>query len=206
MKGLRMRPNKITFIGLLSACSHAGLVEKGWCIYDAMRSKHKIMPEREHYSCMVDLLGRAGQLDHAFNFIKEMPVEPDISVWGSLLSACRAHDNVVLAGIVGRKIIDENLTDTGHHVLLHNIYASSQRWQDASIVRAAIKEKGLSKTPGRSWIQIGFRIHTFHARGQIHPESDNIYRVLDLLLLEMKEKGYAPDQGSSSGDLMEISG
>lgn len=206
MKGLRMRPNKITFIGLLSACSHAGLVEKGWCIYDAMRSKHKIMPEREHYSCMVDLLGRAGQLNRAFNFIKEMPVEPDISVWGSLLSACRAHDNVVLASIVGRKIIDENLTDPGHHVLLHNIYASSQRWRDASIVRAAIKEKGLSKTPGRSWIQIGFRIHTFHARGQIHPESDNIYRVLDLLLLEMKEKGSAPDQGSSSGDLMEISG
>ncbi|KAI3440977.1 uncharacterized protein J3R85_003023, partial [Psidium guajava] len=206
MKELRMRPNKVTFIGLLSACSHAGLVEKGWRLYDAMRSEYKIMPEREHYSCMADLLGRAGQLDCAFNFIKEMPVEPDISVWGSLLSACRAHNNVVLASFVGRKIIDENLTDSGHHVLLYNIYASCQRWWDASIVRAVIKEKGLSKTPGRSWIQIGFGIHIFHARGQIHPESDNIYQVLDLLLLEMTEKGYAPDQGSSSEDLMEKSG
>ncbi|XP_010038522.2 putative pentatricopeptide repeat-containing protein At3g01580 [Eucalyptus grandis] len=206
MRELRMRPNKVTFIGLLSACSHAGLVEEGWHLFDAMRSKYKIMPEREHYSCMVDLLGRAGQLDCAFNFIKEMPMEPDISVWGSLLSACRAHDNVVLASFVGRKIIDENLIDPGHHMLLYNIYASSQRWRDASIVRAVIKEKGLLKTPGRSWIQIGFGIHTFHARGQIHPESDNIYRVLDLLLLDMKDKGYALDQGSSSEDLVEKSG
>ncbi|KAF8008228.1 hypothetical protein BT93_K2029 [Corymbia citriodora subsp. variegata] len=206
MKELRMRPNKVTFVGLLSACGHAGLVEEGWRLYGAMRSTYKIMPEREHYSCMVDLLGRAGQLDRAFHFIKEMPMEPDVSVWGSLLSACRAHDNVALASFVGRKIIAKNLIDPGHHILLYNIYASSKRWWEASIVRAVIKERGLLKTPGRSWIQIGFGIHKFHARGQIHPESDNIYRVLDLLLLEMRDKGYALDQGSSSEDLMEKSG
>jgi pentatricopeptide repeat protein len=201
MKEERIRPNKVSFIALLSACSHAGIIDKGWLLYNSMMADYRIQPEMEHYCCMVDLLGRAGNLDDALNFIKRMPVEPDINVLGSLLGACRVHNKLELAELLGKHILQKNLKDSGYYVLLANIYASTKRWKDVSEVRRVIKEKGLMKKPGSSWIQLGSCIHVFHSRGIMHPQLNKIQEILKRLLFEMKVEGYMPDQSFFSLDL-----
>ncbi|GLT31761.1 hypothetical protein SLA2020_064720 [Shorea laevis] len=155
MKEERIRPNKVTFIALLTACSHAGLVDRGWSLYNSMIYDYHIQPDMEHYSCIVDLLGRAGQVDDAYDIVRRMPLEPDINVWGSLLAACRVHNKVELAELVEKQILKQNQKDTGHYVLLSNVYASTGRWSDALKIRKMIKEKGLARKPGSSWIQLG---------------------------------------------------
>ncbi|XP_039030788.1 pentatricopeptide repeat-containing protein At2g03380, mitochondrial-like [Hibiscus syriacus] len=154
MKEARIRPNKVTFITLLTACSHSGLVDRGWSLYHSMVYDYNIPPDMEHYSCIVDLLGRAGHLDDAYYLIKRMPVEPDMNVLGSLLGACRVHNKVDLAECIMKHILEKNQKDSGHYVLLSNVYASTGRWKDAMKVRTMIKEKHLPKRPGSSWIEI----------------------------------------------------
>ncbi|KAL6968734.1 hypothetical protein U1Q18_034527 [Sarracenia purpurea var. burkii] len=204
MKLENIRPNKVTFVGLLSACSHAGLVDGGWSLYSSMIDDYHLLPDMEHYSCMVDLLSRAGRLDDACNFINMMPVEPDINVFGSLLSACRAYKKVVLADLVGGKLFEKQLKDSGYHILLSNIYASIDRWEDASKVRTMMKEKGLIKKPGRSWIQIGGWVHIFHARDTMHPVFNKIQETLESLLFEMKNEGYILDPSFCAQNLVDV--
>lgn len=193
MKQARIVPNKVTFIAVLAACSHAGLTEAGWSFFFSMINDYEIMPEMEHYSCMVDLLGRAGCLDDAWDFIKKMPVEPGIDVLGSLLGACRVHKNVELAALVGKLIFNKNPEDPGYYVLLSNIYATAGRWEDVLKIRTMIKEKGLIKKPGYSWIQVGCSVHAFLARDRSHPQVSRIHKVLKSLLFQMKDEGYIPD-------------
>ncbi|KAH7521076.1 hypothetical protein JRO89_XSUnG0119900 [Xanthoceras sorbifolium] len=190
MKEAKIMPNKVTFVALLSSCSHGGLLDRGWFFYKSMINDYHILPEMEHYSCMVDLLGRAGCLEDACNFISRMPVEPDIDILGSLLGACRVHNKIELADMVKERILMKDQKDPGFFVLLSNIYASTNRWNDALKVRKIIKEKGLVKKPASSWIQIGSSIHVFHARERMHPDFDKIQEMLDNLLLEMKNEGY----------------
>lgn len=192
MKASKFKPNKVTFVALLSACSHAGLVDRGWSLYRSMINDYGLLPDMEHYSCMVDLLGRAGHLDDACNFIRRMPVEPDVNVLGSLLGACRVHNRLELAHLVGRQLIQKEMGDPGCHILLSNICASTERWEDASKYRIMIKEKGLIKKTGKSWIQIGRRINMFKARHATHPQFDKIQEILGSLLLEMNKEGYMP--------------
>ncbi|KAF8387589.1 hypothetical protein HHK36_026242 [Tetracentron sinense] len=202
MKAAIIRPNKITFIALLSACSHAGIIDRGWLFYNSMIADYGILPDMEHYACMVDLLGRAGRLDDACEFIRRMPVEPDINVLGSLLGACRVHNKVELAEHVGRRIFQKNLEDPGYYVLLSNIFASTERWADALKIRTMIKAKGLGKKPGNSWIQIGSCVHIFHARDRMHLEHNKIQETLESLLLDMKDEGYLPNINFFSNDLV----
>ncbi|KAK2649851.1 hypothetical protein Ddye_017340 [Dipteronia dyeriana] len=190
MKEARIRPNKVTFVALLSACSHSGLLDRGWFFYNSMIDDYHIPPDTEHYSCMVDLLGRAGHLQDACNFIRSMPVEPDIDVLGTLLGASRVHNKIELAELVKERILVKDQNDPGFFVLLSNIYASTNRWNDALKVRNIIRETGLVKKPASSWIQIGSSIHVFHARERMHPEFDKIQEMLDNLLSEMKNEGY----------------
>ncbi|KAB1203455.1 hypothetical protein CJ030_MR2G021717 [Morella rubra] len=199
MKEAGIRPNKVSFIALLSACSHAGLIDKGWSLYRGMIDDYCIQPEMEHYSCIVDLLGRAGNLEDALKVIKTMPVEPDINVLGSLLAACRVHNKVELTELVGKDILQKNVKDSGYYVLLSNIFASTNRRRDVSAVRTAMREKGLTRKPGRSWIQVGDCIHIFHAGG-VHPQINEIQLILKRLLLEIKAEGYMPDKSSFSHD------
>ncbi|KAK3194425.1 hypothetical protein Dsin_025735 [Dipteronia sinensis] len=190
MKEARIRPNKVTFVALLSSCSHSGLLDRGWLFCNSMIDDYNILPDTEHYSCMVDLLGRAGRFQDACNFIRSMPVEPDIDVLGSLLGACRVHNKIELAELVKERILVKDQNDPGFFVLLSNIYASTNRWNDALKIRNIIKEKGLVKTPASSWIQIGSSIHVFHARERMHPEFDKIQETLDNLLSDMKNEGF----------------
>lgn len=186
MKVAGIRPNKVTFISLLAACSHAGLLDRGWMLYNSMINDYGIEPDMEHYSCMVDLIGRAGDIDGAYKFITRMPVIPDANVLGSLLGACWLHNKVELAELLAEHIFQLNAEDPGHYVLLSNLYASGKRWEDMSKVRSLIKDKGLEKKPGSSWIQIGHCIYVFYAMSTFHPEFVEIEETLDSLLLVMK--------------------
>jgi len=192
MKEERIRPDKVTFIALLSACSHAGLIDRGVSFYSSMRKLYGIVPDMEHYSCMVDLYARAGYLDDAWDFIRKMPVEPGIDVLGSLLGACRVHKRVDIAELISDRIFAKKTEDPGYHVLLSNIYADARRWEDVKKVRAAAKERGLTKKPGSSWIRVGCRIHSFLARDRSHREFDEIYEIMVVLMLDMKDEGYVP--------------
>lgn len=186
MRVAGIRPTNVTFIALLSACSHAGLVERGWLLYNSMINDYGIEPDMEHYSCMVDLLGKAGDVDGAYKFITKMPVIPDANVWGSLLGACRVHNKVELAELLAQHIFQLNPLDSGLYVLLSNLYASGKRWEDMSKVRSMIKDKDLEKKPGSSWIQVGHHIHVFHAQSTFHPALGKIEETLGSLLLVMK--------------------
>jgi pentatricopeptide repeat protein len=191
MKEAGIKPNKVTFISLLSACSHAGLVDRGWLLYNSMINEYGIKPDMEHYSCMVDLIGRTGDLDGAYKFITSMPVTPDANVLGSLLGACRLHNKVELADqLIAEHIFQLNTKDSGHYVLLSNLYASGKRWEDMSKVRSLIKDKGLEKKPGSSWIQVGHSIFVFHATSTFHSELARIEETLDSLFLVMKNEDY----------------
>eukprot|EP01018_Ginkgo_biloba_P013907 Gb_04460 [translate_table: standard] len=188
-----MKPNNITFVGLLSACSHAGLVDKGKLYFDCMRRDFCITPSMEHYACMVDLLGRAGLLDEAYNFIKQMPINPSIGVWGALLGACRIHCNIELGERAAEHLFDLQPENAGYYVLLSNLYAAAGRWDDVVKVRTMMKEHGLKKTTGCSLIEINNRVHGFIVGDRSHPQSDKIYAMLETLARQMEEAGYVPN-------------
>eukprot|EP01018_Ginkgo_biloba_P039144 Gb_08834 [translate_table: standard] len=158
-----MKPDDITFISVLSACSHAGLVDEGWQYFDCMSRDYHIIPRVEHYACMVDLLGRSGLLDEAHDFIKKMPLEPNAVVWGTLLGACRIHSNIELGEHVAERLFELEPENAACYILLSNIYAEAGRWDDVAKLRNTMKVRGLKKTPGCSWIVLGNRVHAFHA-------------------------------------------
>eukprot|EP01018_Ginkgo_biloba_P033250 Gb_04533 [translate_table: standard] len=188
-----MKPDHITFMCVLSACRHAGFVDAGQQVFVCMSRDYCITPRAEHYACVVDLLGRAGRLDEAHDFIKKMPLKPDAGVWGALLGACRVHCNIELGEHVSECLLELEPTNPGHYILLSNIYAAAGRWDDAAKVRKVLKDQGLKKIPGCSWIEIKNRVHAFLVGDKSHPQSEEIYAVLESLGGQMKEEGYAPD-------------
>jgi pentatricopeptide repeat protein len=193
MQQAGLKPNHITFTALLSACSHAGLVNEGWLYFDCMSRDYCIAPSAEHYACMVDLLGRAGRLDEAYEFIQNMPIKPTGSVWGALLGACRIHSNIELGEHVAEYLFKLEPENTGNYVLLSNIYAVAGRWDDVAKVRTRMKERGLTKLPGCSWIEVNNNFNTFLIGDTSHPDSDKIYAELETLIERLKEAGYVPD-------------
>ncbi|KAF5183837.1 Pentatricopeptide repeat-containing protein [Thalictrum thalictroides] len=145
-------PNSVTYTGILTAYNHAGLFEEGYRCFSSMSTDHRLMPTADHYSIMVDLLGRAGKLEEAYKLIKSMPMRPHAGVWGALLLACRVHCNVELGEIAAQHCIELEPDTSGYYSLLANIYASAERWEDAKRLRKVMEEKKLSKIPGCSWI------------------------------------------------------
>ncbi|KAH9294421.1 hypothetical protein KI387_040375, partial [Taxus chinensis] len=153
MKQAGLKPDHVTFTAVLTACSHAGLVDHGWQSFNCMINYYCITPNMEHYACMVDLLGRAGHLQEAHDFIESMPLNPNSSVWGALLAACRIHRNTDLGEHVAEYLFELEPTNTGNYVLLSNIYAAAGKWDGVQRIRKLMKEKGLNKMPGCSWIE-----------------------------------------------------
>eukprot|EP01018_Ginkgo_biloba_P025502 Gb_26010 [translate_table: standard] len=188
-----MNPNYVTFIAVISACCHAGLVDEGCCYFNSMINDHCIAPRADHYACMVDLLGRAGRLNEAEILIDNMPFEPDAIIWGALLSACRIYGNVELGKRAAKQLFKLEPQCAGPYVLLSNIYASAGRWDDVTEVRNMMKDKGVKKEPGCSWIEAGNKVHTFLAEDRSHPQTEEIYATLEELAGKMKETGYVPD-------------
>eukprot|EP01018_Ginkgo_biloba_P018851 Gb_21567 [translate_table: standard] len=193
MQQTGLKPSHITFVSVLSACSHAGLVDEGWQYFDSMVRDYYITPTMEHYACMVDILGRAGRLDEAQDFIKNMPLEPGIRVWGALLGACRIHCNIELGEHVAKHLFVLEPEKSGCYILLSNIYAASGRWDAATKVREMMKDRGVKKTPGCSLIEVNNRVHSFFVGDRSHSQSEKIYATLETLGGQMKEAGYMPD-------------
>lgn len=154
-----IKPNSISFVSVLSACCHAGLVDEGWHWFCLMQHRFKIEPGVEHYGCMVDLLGRAGYLKRAYDLIMEMRVRPDFVIWCSLLASCRLHKNVELGEICARKLFELDPSNYGYYTLLSNIYADAGRWEDVKRMRVFMKSHGIVKSPGFSLVELKGRIH-----------------------------------------------
>ncbi|XP_044484485.1 pentatricopeptide repeat-containing protein At3g63370, chloroplastic [Mangifera indica] len=191
MESENIAPDHITFLALLYACSHSGLINEGKTIIDLMRCEYRLEPWPEHYACIVDLLGRANRLEEAYLFVKSMQTEPHAEIWSALLRACQIHSNKELGEIAARKLLELDPGNPGNYVLVSNVFAASGRWKDVEEVRMRMKESGLKKTPGCSWMEIGNRLHTFIARDKSHPESNEIYQKLTQItkILE-NEAGY----------------
>ncbi|KMZ64679.1 Pentatricopeptide repeat protein [Zostera marina] len=189
-------PSGNTLVGLLSACSHAGMVEEGRRYFQTLiGANYSILPRIEHYGCMVDLLGRAGLLDEAQTIITQMPREiaPNAVVWGSLLHGCRIHRNTNLAEYVLKKLIALEPENSGNYVLLSNLYTSVGRYEDSAKLRLSMRHRNIQKLPGRSWIEADDgKVHEFLVGDRTHPWSDRIYLKLKELGIEMRELGYVP--------------
>eukprot|EP01018_Ginkgo_biloba_P009664 Gb_38568 [translate_table: standard] len=172
------KPDHVTFLGVLSACCHAGLVDDGWQYFKCMSGKYHIAPAVEHYCCMVDLLGRAGRLDEAQDFINKMPIKPDVAVWISLLRACRMHANVELGERVAENLFQLDPHNSAHYVLLSNIYAAAGRWNDRENVRKMMKERRIKGTPGCSWIEVNNEVCAFLVGNRSYPQTQRVGEIV----------------------------
>ncbi|XXG63528.1 hypothetical protein AAC387_Pa05g1696 [Persea americana] len=174
-------PNEVTYVCVLTACSHGGLVDEGFELFYSMARDHRIEPRMEHYACMVDLLGRAGLLHEAKSFVDSMPFVPSASVWGCLLGACVTHKNIEIGKYAARKLFRLEPMNDQNYVLLSNIYADASRWEDVENIRMTMKCMGTKKSPGCSWIEIGDEIYEFLVEDRMHPSHPQIYEILDSL-------------------------
>lgn len=193
VKNSAVRPNNVTFLSVLSACSHSGLVEKGLEIFNTMLNDYKLNPDSEHYGMIVDLLGRTGELEKAMEIINKMPHPVGPHVWGALLGACRIHHNVRLGEVAAKNLFKLDPNHAGYYILLSNIYAVDEKWESMAELRTLIKEKKLKKTFGQSMVEAGNEVYSFVAGDRFHPDSEQIYELLRKLEAKMKEEAYIPD-------------
>ncbi|XP_062222110.1 pentatricopeptide repeat-containing protein At5g66520-like isoform X2 [Phragmites australis] len=173
MRQLGIEPNGVTFIAVLNACSHGGLVDEGFKYFGLMRSVG-IMPTIQHYGCLVDLLGRAGFLKEAFSLASNLPEDPGFVIWSSLLAACRSHGNVEMAELAASKLADAKPSHGSSYVLLSNTYARAKQWKELKRTRRRMEEHGVTKKPGLSWIEVDGNVHSFATADKLHTESEGL--------------------------------
>ncbi|URE43348.1 Pentatricopeptide repeat-containing protein [Musa troglodytarum] len=196
MEGHGLKPDAFTYLGILMACNHAGLVEEGLRYFEDMKNKHGLEPKLEHYACVADMLGRVGKLAEAARIIEDMPEEPDGRIWSALLAACRTHGDICLGERVIEKLLELEPDKAEHYVLASNLYASSGRWDGVRRIRNRMKEIGLQKDPGFSWIDVGGRVFDFVSGDNRLPESEEIHRMWCSLEEKIRGIGYVPDTSS----------
>ncbi|CAA7399236.1 unnamed protein product [Spirodela intermedia] len=203
MVGAGVAPRAITFTAVLSVCSHGGLVSRGFELFESMKKDHRIEPRMEHYGCMVDLLGRAGKLQEAERFVLEMPVEPDGSIWGALLGACRIHRNSAMGKRVGEILTQLQPEHGGYYVLASNICAKAGQWEGVSELRRAMKERGVKKELGHSLVELDGRAHLFITGDKSHPEIGKIEEMWEEILQRIRAAGYVGRTGEVLFDIEE---
>jgi pentatricopeptide repeat protein len=186
-----LKPDHVTFLALISACAHAGQVE-GLRLFQCMTNEYQIAPRMEHFACMVDLYSHSGKLDKAIQFIADMLFKPDASIWGALLQACRVHRHVEIADIASQELFKLDPTNSGYYVLMSNINAVAGRWDGVSKVRRLMKDNKVQKIPGYSWVDVNNSSHLFVAADKSHPDSEDVYMSLNILIQELREEGYIP--------------
>ncbi|XP_018632244.1 pentatricopeptide repeat-containing protein At2g29760, chloroplastic-like [Nicotiana tomentosiformis] len=186
MLELNLRPNARTFLGLLCACSHSGLTAEGRQIFKEMSQCFCIAPRLEHYASYIDLLARVGYVEEALQVATSMPFKPNNFVWGALLGGCMLHNRLELAQIISSILVEMDPNNSAGYVMLSNTYASDQRWSAISRLRLSMKEKGVAKMPGCSWINIAGVVHEFLAGSSSHPQNESMHSILQVLLKEMK--------------------
>ncbi|KZV39599.1 pentatricopeptide repeat-containing protein [Dorcoceras hygrometricum] len=192
MESVGMKPNFITFLCMLYACSHAGLLQEGKFFFRLMKDQG-IEPGSQHYASMVDLLGRAGKLQEALELVNEMPMQPTESVWGALLTGCRIHRNIELAAYVADRVFGLGPVSPGLHILLSNAYAAAGRYQEAAKARKLLKDRGQKKETGLSWVEENNKIHMFASWDRAHPQKEEIYKKLEELEENIERAGYVAD-------------
>ncbi|TQD93651.1 hypothetical protein C1H46_020754 [Malus baccata] len=199
-----VQPDNITFTGLLSGCSHSGLVDVGLKYFDYMKRVYSVEPRVEHYACVVDLLGRAGRLAEAKDLISKMPMQAGPSIWGAMLSACRKHRNLEIAEIAARSLFILEPENSGNYVMLSNIYAEAGMWKEVDNLRVLLKAQGVKKNPGCSWTEVNGKAHLFLGGDTSHPQAKEIYEfLLDELPKKIKAAGYVPDTSFVLHDVSE---
>ncbi|XP_057528696.1 putative pentatricopeptide repeat-containing protein At1g68930 [Amaranthus tricolor] len=196
-----LKPDETTFVSILSACSRAGLVEEGKQYFELMVNLHGIVATPEHYACMIDLFSRAGRLEEAKSFISEMPYNPDAVSWGTLLSSCRFFSNIEIGKWAAEKLFELEPQHSAGYVLLSSIYAAEGKWQHVAQLRKGMRDKGIKKEPGYSWIKFKNKVHVFSADDQSSPYMNQIYAEMEKLDLKMVEEGYKPDLSSVLHDV-----
>ncbi|KAG2592567.1 putative pentatricopeptide repeat-containing protein At3g11460, mitochondrial [Panicum virgatum] len=194
-----IRPDNVVMVGLLSACSHAGMYDEGRRYFSIMESAYKLRPTLEHYTCMVDLLGRAGRLGEARELISSMPMAADGAVWGALLGACKIHKNAEVGEEAFQQIVELEPSNVGYYVLMSNIYTDTGQLDGVARVRAMMRERGLKKEPGCSYVEHKGRVHLFMADDHSHPQAKRIYELVIRLEQMVKEKPGARESGAAEG-------
>ncbi|XP_058082933.1 putative pentatricopeptide repeat-containing protein At1g74400 [Magnolia sinica] len=190
-------PNEVTFIGVLMACSHGGLVEEGLQHLESMSKDYHLKPRICHYGCMVDLFCRAGLVKEAYTFTRNMPMRPNAVVWRTLLSACSLRGNVELGAHIKRRLLELEPDFAGDCVTISNMYATAGLWLEKSIARKQIKRR---RDPGCSSIEVESRVHEFVAADRKHPLKREIYSVLEGLVRNLRASGYAPNSSNLADD------
>ncbi|CAJ1967691.1 unnamed protein product [Sphenostylis stenocarpa] len=188
-----LAPDDVVYVGVLSACSHAGLVNEGIQCFNRMQLEHKIKPTIQHYGCMVDLMGRAGMLKEAYDLIKGMTIKPNDVVWRSLLSACKVHLNLEMGEIAAENIFKLNQQNPGDYLVLASMYARAQNWTDVARIRTEMAEKHLVQTPGFSLVEANKKVYKFVSQDKSQPQCDTIYDMIHQMEWQLKFEGYTPD-------------
>ncbi|XP_004963495.3 pentatricopeptide repeat-containing protein At2g22410, mitochondrial [Setaria italica] len=191
-KGTGILPDEITYIGVLSACSHGGLVSEGKHHFKEMKVVYGIEPRAEHYACMIDLLGKVGLVEEAFEVARSMPIGADVAGWGALLNACRMHSNVEIGECAADKLAELDPSDSGIYVLMSQIYASKSKWDQVKMLRTVMRDRGIKKNPGCSSIKVDGKFHEFLAADVSHVHSEDIYTALENVYIHLKTEGYIP--------------
>ncbi|XP_047323399.1 putative pentatricopeptide repeat-containing protein At3g25970 [Impatiens glandulifera] len=187
MKDKKIKMDHITFVAVLTACSHVGLVDEGYNILKDMESIHGIPPRMEHYACGIDLFGRAGRLEDAKELVEGMPFEPDAMVLKTLLGACKICGDIELATKVASRLLELEPEEHCTYVLLSNMYGHLQKWDDKAIIKRQMRDKGIRKVPGWSWIEVNNKVHAFNAEDCSHISFKDIYWILGVLSVEINK-------------------
>ncbi|KAG5034329.1 putative pentatricopeptide repeat-containing protein [Glycine soja] len=201
-----IEPDSVTYLAVLSACSHSGLIKEGKKYFSILCSNQKIKPKVEHYACMVDLLGRGGRLKEAKNLIEKMPLKPNVGIWQTLLSVCRMHGDVEMGKQVGEILLRREGNNPANYVMVSNMYAHAGYWKESEKIRETLKRKGLKKEAGRSWVEMDKEIHIFYNGDGMHPLIEEIHEVLKEMEKRVKEEmGYVHSINFSLHDVEEES-
>lgn len=197
----KLLPNSITFVGVLTSCNHRGLVDEGRRYFNTMVNDYKIKPVLQHYGCLIDLLARNGLISEALDVVSGMTMKPDSVIWRSLLDACcKQSMNIELIEEMAKQIMgsEEDAATSGDYVLLSRLYASADRWNEVGLVRKLMTDKGVTKEPGCTSIEINGIVHEFFAGDMTHPQKKEIYQFLDVVNQKLVAEGYVPDYAQAS--------
>jgi len=173
--GCLIGPDEVTFVILLHACRRSGMVSQGWKYLNSMDQDYAITPNLRHYAFMVDLLSHAGCLEEAHQYLKDMPIKPDVAIWGALLNGCRIHHQVELGEVAAKSIIELNSESVRYYVLLCNLNADGGRWDQVDGIRKVMSERGLMADPGCSWVEVKGLVHAFLSGDGSHPQTKDIH-------------------------------
>lgn len=197
------KPDSITFVAVLSACNHIGLIEEGRIYFDSISKHHALIPSLDHYACMINLLGRSGCIREAVDLIKTMPHEPNSLIWSTLLSVCARKGDIEHGEMAAKRLFELEPLNAGPYIMLSNMYATCGRWEDVASVRSLMKSKKVKKSAAYSWIEIDNEIHKFVAEDRTHPETEIIYEELSRLIKKLQEAGFMPDTKLVLHDVVE---